>query len=311
MTGKDIGQQTINLGVDYSLISWVEAFLIDRKAQHLTPGTIRYYRQKIKLFTDYCEGQVISQVIELTPDILRRFLLHLEDTGHNAGGVHSAYRTLRAFLLWWEMEVEPEGWKNPIRKVKAPKIPEEVIEPVEMETVRAMISVCGDTFAGIRDKALLLFLLDTGARALEALSVDLPDLDQVTGAVLIRQGKGRKSRTVFLGQKARKALRAYLKLRTDKSSAAWITAEGTRLTYSGLRHALDNRAKQAHVPAPSAHDFRRAFALTMLRNGVDLITLSRLMGHKDLQVLKRYLKQVDIDLRDAHLKGSPVDNGGF
>jgi len=59
---------------------------------------------------------------------------------------------------------------------------------------------------------------------------------------------------------------------------------------------------------PTPHDFRRAFALIMLRNGVDIFALQKLMGHSDLQVLRRYLAQTDQDIQTAHMRGSPVDS---
>lgn len=58
---------------------------------------------------------------------------------------------------------------------------------------------------------------------------------------------------------------------------------------------------------PTPHDFRRTFALIMLRNGVDIFALQKLMGHSDLQVLRRYLAQTDEDIHTAHMRGSPVD----
>ena len=70
---------------------------------------------------------------------------------------------------------------------------------------------------------------------------------------------------------------------------------------------LQSRAWTAHVNPPSLHDFRRAFALLMLRAGTDVITLSRLMGHSDLEILKIYLKQNDDDLQRAHDKASLID----
>ena len=60
--------------------------------------------------------------------------------------------------------------------------------------------------------------------------------------------------------------------------------------------------------APSLHSFRRAFAINMLRAGVDIYSLQLLMGHADLQVLRRYLAQTNDDLLKAHRKGSPVDS---
>jgi integrase/recombinase XerD len=210
-------------------------------------------------------------------------------------------------LRWYADEFDRLDF-NPLRKVKAPKVPQEPLNPVSLEDVRGLLSACkGGNFTDERDRAILLFLLDTGARAMELLQTDREDLNTITGDVLIRQGKGRKPRSVFLGRTARRAMRAYLKQREGDSLALFVTDEGERLTYDGLRAVITRRAKLAGIKPPSLHSFRRAFALNMLRNGTDLITLSRLMGHTDLQILKRYLAQSPDDLRAAHSKASPVD----
>ena len=71
---------------------------------------------------------------------------------------------------------------------------------------------------------------------------------------------------------------------------------------------MKRRASLADVPAPSLHSFRRAFALECLRNGMDIYSLQHLMGHADLQILRRYLAQTDQDTEVAHRRGGPVDN---
>lgn len=314
MAQNTINQWTItNIAVDDSLSTWIEAFLVDRKSQNMAGGTLYFYRAKLKLFFTYCEGQVITRISQITPDTIRRYLLSLESSGHNPGGIHAAYRTLRTFLYWWEAETEPDGWKNPIRRVKAPKVPTEQIQPVELDTVSTLINQCaGSGFTAMRDKALLLFLLDTGARASEVCAVNLEDVDLMAGAVIIQQGKGRKPRTVFLGQKTRRALRAYIKQRAGGTPALFSTDDGERLTYWGLNQIIRRRAKSANLKKPELHDFRRAFALNFLRNNPgDIYSLQKLMGHTDLQVLRRYLAQTNQDLQAAHRRGSPVDNGGF
>jgi integrase/recombinase XerD len=65
------------------------------------------------------------------------------------------------------------------------------------------------------------------------------------------------------------------------------------------------------VDKPTPHDFRRAFALSMLRNGTDLYTLAKLMGHEGITVLQRYLKQTNQDTEIAHRRSGPVDNSGL
>jgi integrase/recombinase XerC len=235
-------------------------------------------------------------------------MILLEEEGHNAGGRHQGYRTVKTFLYWWEREVEPVGWSNPIRKVNPPKVSIEPLEPVQIDDIKAMIETCDKSFSGLRDKAILLGLLDSGARANEFLDVKLKDYNQFSGEVLIRHGKGGKSRTVFFGKITRKAVRTYLNNRIDSSDALWITDEGEQLAYFGLREIIRRRAKLAKLKTPSIHSFRRAFAINMLRAGVDVFSLQKLMGHADLQVLRRYLAQTTEDIAQAHRIGSPVDN---
>jgi site-specific recombinase XerD len=295
------------LAIEDYLLTWMEAFLIDRKARGTATGTLRFYQVKLRLFAAYCEGQAVTQIGQITPGLLREYLLHLE-AGHNPGGRHAAYRAARAFLYWYESEAEPQGWKNPARKVAAPRVPTEPLEPVPMGDVRKMIQVCiRGTFAGDRDYAILLCLLDTGARASEFLAANVADVHRFRGDMLIRRGKGAKPRTVYLGRKARRALRLYLATRRDDGPALWITREGERLTYDGLRAVLVRRSAAAGVPAPSAHGFRRAFALTMLRAGTDVFTLAKLMGHEGIGVLQRYLKQSTLDTEIAFQRGAPTD----
>lgn len=97
-------------------------------------------------------------------------------------------------------------------------------------------------------------------------------------------------------------------MRNTDSSELFTTRGGMRLTYTGLRLMLKRRSARARVKYQSPHSFRRLFALTMLRNGTDIFTLQILMGHADLQVLKRYLKQVGNDMQRAHVQASPVNS---
>jgi site-specific recombinase XerD len=303
-------QRTIqDIYEDYYLSIWEEAFLIDRKAQGSSKGTIEFYKCKLEVFDKYCESQLIQKVTEITPEIIRRFLLWLDETGHNPGGIHACYRTVKVFLKWWEDELEPVGWSNPIKKVKAPKVGIEPLEPISIDTVTALIGTCErGSFYGERDKAIMYVLLDTGARASEFLNIQLDDLELTNGSILIRKGKDRKPRIVFIGSKSRKAIRSYLRQRRDDSNSLWVSRSGEKLSYGGFRGLLRRRAKIIGIRQPSIHSFRRAFALQMLRNGADVFSLQRLMGHADLQILRRYLLQTDGDLKEAHTVGSPVDN---
>ena len=291
----------------FSTLEWVEAFIIDRKSRGLSTNTIPFYRKKLKNFLKYCEIAQIHDIQELKATDVRKYILWLESKGHNKGGVHAHFRVLRTFLYWYENENEFDEWVNPIHKVKVRRPRQEPLKPADIKVVKAMLDVCENDFTGVRDRLILLILLDTGLRASELLSLNFDNINPIAGTLQIMHGKGDKFRIVYLGKKSRIALRSYYRRIKHHEGALIIGVHGERLTYTGLRLLLKRRAEKAGVEYQSPHSFRRLFALTMLRNGIDVFSLQLLMGHADLQMLRRYLKQAGSDLQEAHNQASPVD----
>ncbi len=281
----------------------VRAFLIDCGARNLSPNTLRIYRVNLLAFQQWLD---VKDAATVTSDYVRRFLLYLQET-RNAGGTHQAYRVLKTFFRW--LVAEDVIGASPVARVGAPRVPQEALEPANLDHLWAMAGTCErGTFTGDRDRSVLLCLLDSGCRASEFVALNCDDVDLGTGAVRIRHGKGGKARTAFLGVKARKELVRYLRHRPDTSGPLWVSHSGERLHYSGLREIVRRRARLAGVPAPSLHSFRRSFALLSLRGGMNVYALQKIMGHADLSVLRRYLAQTEQDLAAAHQAAGPVDH---
>ncbi len=303
-------QRTIYfLSQENSFNTGLSDFLIGRKASELSSRTLVFYLEKLYKYFKICQQLNILFVTQITAGVIRDYILYMAEVRHNnKGNIHGFYRSLRAFLNWFENEYEPKDWRNPIKKVKAPKLSQEIIEPVSFDTINTLLEACIEgTFQGDRDASIILTLLDTGARASEFINIDLNDIDQ-RGTVNISHGKGDKSRSVLVGKKSMKAIRKYLKHRNDDNPALWVTLSNYRLTYDGLRAILTRRLKLANIPSPPLHGFRRVFALAVLRSGnVDVFSLQKLVGHTSLAIMRQYLAQNDEDTRIAHLNGSPVD----
>jgi site-specific recombinase XerD len=310
MPNSNVPQRISQKPKPTSLEIWLRDFLIDVQAANRTQGTIEYYRSKLTPFLAFLTTLDVTEPENLDAPHIRAFLVHLaQDRG--AGGVHAYWRAVRAFVRFLVREEALD--RNPLNRIRSPKLDEEVLEPVPTETVRALLATCAKRDIDLRDKAILLVLLDTGLRSGELLNLDIAHVDLNTGATQVHKSKNRKPRTVFIGRRTRKAVARYLRTRKgyDMIDPLWIAyrtdGDRIRLTYSGLREMVKRRAKKAGVESPTLHSFRRAFAITMLRNGADLITLGRLMGHGSLPVLTRYLKQITDDLGEAHAKYSPSD----
>lgn len=289
----------------------LQEFLIDRQARNLSPKTLLWYRDSLTLWRDFVVSHGMQATASVDSGAIRRFLLYLAERGHNAGGVANIYGAVKAYFTWYGNEYAPTSWSNPLKKVKSPKRPEEILEPISLDDFKKLVATCTTrALTDCRDKAVLLFLLDSGARRQELTDLMIGDMDIHSGSVLIRKGKGRKARTVFIGAKTKRALLAYLRHRQNLAddSPLWITQAGKKLSYSGIREIIRRRSIKAGIPEPGLHDFRRAFAINCLRAGMDVITLQRLLGHTSLIIIMRYLKQLPDDLRAGHAKSGPVDN---
>jgi integrase/recombinase XerD len=285
----------------------VEEFILDRRARNLSPATVVYYRGRLTRFAQYAASVKVDRTEDVTAPVLRAYLASLTST-HNSGGVGAEFRAVRAFLRWWAAEHDID--RPAIARVHPPRVRNEPLPPLSLEHLRALLAVCRQrTHSDDRDRALLLFLFDTGVRAGELAMLNVGDVDDAKGAVVVRHGKGDKQRTVYLGAKALKELKRYLRhrKRAKSDSPLFATVDGRRLNRYTLRQILRRRSTLAGIPRPSLHSFRRAFAINSLRNGMDVFALQKLMGHADLTVLRRYLAQTEEDLHTAHQQSGPVD----
>lgn len=281
-----------------------QSYILDCQSRALSPATVAFYQKKLAPFLAFLKAHNVTEPHGITPALVRAYLVELQ-RAHNPGGAHCHFRAMRAFLRF--LVAEGDLAASPLANVKPPKTPHAMLDPVPLDVVSKMLKQCTGR-NGDRDAAIILTLLDSGLRAAELVALDVGDVDMASGRVVVKHGKGDKARVVFLGAKARKAILRMLKTRdAAPTSPLWLTDDGERLGYWGLRQVLRRRAAAAGVPEPSAHDFRRAFALLSLRGGCDVYALQRLMGHADLTVLRRYLAQTESDLQAAHAKASPVD----
>lgn len=298
--------------LESNLLNWIEAFLFDRQSTGLSKNTIEFYRRALTHFLRYCSNFHIDKVESIESDTIREYLINLENNHYSPGGIHAKYRALRSFFNWYENEMEDPEYKNPIRKIHLKMPHQEPLDPADINAVKALLDDCKKSvlyhadWVGLRDRTIILMLLDTGLRASELLSLKPSNVNDITGMVFLEHGKGEKSRTVYMSRKTRQAYRKYIQA-SHPTNVIFINEKGESLTRYGLSQMLERRSVRAGVPKQTPHAFRRLFALTMLRNGVDLYSLQALMGHADLQILKRYLKLTQQDTMQAHLKGSPVD----
>jgi len=282
----------------------IESFKLDREARRSTATTMAWYDQYLTALADWLTAHNITDPARVTANHIRAYLVSLEGRNLAPRTIHHHASAARALFNF----CADEGLipVSPMRKVKMPSVPKDLLPAFAPDDVRKLLDVCKTD----RDRAIVLCLLDTGCRAAEFVALTVGCVDMTTGAVTVRQGKGKKDRVVFLGAKARKALRKYLASRPNRQATAplWVCERGEDgLTQRGLQRMLYRVGEAAHVEHCHPHTFRRSFALWSLRAGMDVFSLQRLMGHSSLAVLRKYLDQAQEDLETAHKQHGAVD----
>ncbi len=161
----------------------------------------------------------------------------------------------------------------------------------------------------VRNRAIILLLLDTGLRASEICALRITDLD-IRNSILRTIGKGKKERIIPFSPRTGQAIWRYLATRRDdqQNDPLFVTKYGHPLDRDQLRRLLNRIGERAQVPDVHPHRFRHTFAINYLRNGGDAFTLQVLLGHSTMKMVSTYLNLANADLQNGHRRASPVDN---
>jgi integrase/recombinase XerD len=299
-----------------NLRSALTEFLLDRQSFGRKPATIRFYRGHLSAMAEFMEGTGVEIVEQVSPSTLRAWFAHLHerDISHNTIAAYD--RAARAFFAFCRQE----GWVDEDPMGNRRRIRQEKRRPdtLDLDEVKALIQTCNEDTFGIRDRAIMLLLLDTGLRAgeLVGLTMDDIELDNHHGRVYVRAetSKSRHDRMVPFQRQTAKALQMWFSVRPGTDGPIFLAADGVNmgkdpLTAGGLNQLMHRHAQEAGLEEEHGrwcHIWRHTFAKRYVLAGGDLETLRRFLGHSSLDTVQIYLSFRTQDLEEKHAKLSPV-----
>ena len=299
----------------------VGRYMLDCRACGLSGHTLRVYEQRLRYFLRFLRGSGVRHTEELEGDHLRGFIVELREgdadefTNHQRRGRRRRGQTLfhyaRIVKGWgnWleEQEILP---KNPFARVKMPRVEQRLMPAMAEEDMVALyhaIAKDGDERAR-RDLALYCLMTESGIRRSEVVSLTLDNLylDRYTAKV---RGKGSKERLVYFTDRTAVPLRAYLQERPRVSAREVFLnlRTGRPLSAGGVGEILKNRGERIGVRC-RPHLLRHTFATRYLMNGheTNLISLQKLLGHSSLDMVRRYVDMLPVDVETEYRKFSPL-----
>lgn len=285
--------------------TWEEAleyFLLRKQAAGLSTRTVEDYRWHVSaFFKRYPEALKESKLKQC---ILSYMSQKVKPATYNLRLVY-----LRTFYEWCVSEGVFQ--ENPLAGFKKRK-DEGRIAGLEEEVLVKLLSLPNrETFAGLRDYALILFTMDTGIRPSEAFHLMISDFNLRGLETYVRPevAKTRGGRTLPMKPPTAQAVKELIMARHPAwgdDVPVFCSAEGTPLNRGTWRDRLEIYGKKLGKKI-RPYDLRHSFALLYLRGGGDSFDLQKIMGHADLNMTKRYVALTKNDLRQRHTVASPVN----
>lgn len=297
----------------------IDGYNLNAHARRLSQNTINDYANTFRKFSaflgqdpfvDEITHRQIEQFLSSFPHLKKKTILNY----------HIALSSMWTWLANEEFVSE-----NIVQRITPPR-PEKVeIKPLVEDELQRLLYACDYTRAykrrnnyqrirhsrdtRLRDRAIIFLLLDTGIRASELADAKIKDIDLKAGSLFVHV-KGAKQRFVYFSQAAAKPTWRYLTTRPEATdnSPLIVSRYNTAIDRDRLGKLLHRLGDRAKVKKVHPHRFRHTFAINFLRNGGNVFTLQKLLGHSTLDMCKRYLALAEQDLAANHQVASPAAN---
>lgn len=285
------------------LVEWA-GFL--RIARGLSPNTGANYLEGCALFLEWLNDRQTALEAVTAGDITEwqqgLYLSH----GESPSTRNVKLAALRQYFAWRESE---NKGPSPARSVPGPRRAKRMPSKYSLDQVRRLLGAFDLTKPQhIRDYAVLLMFLHTGARREELAELSLDQLELRAKIGVVRFfGKGAKERVVSFEGAPVEALHAWLAVRDGMAVAdpgalflAMGKREGLRLSNGGMDGVLrraHKRAKLSMEPGKALHKLRSTFATTLYDHCKDIMVVQVAMGHEDINTTKQYIVISDQQLR--------------
>lgn len=319
---------------------FISEFMYFCKSKQLRPKTLQAYEQTYRLLEKWLKNEKgIEEPKEVTEAILREYIVDLQNRGKytmcaddskmelncpnrrrdfrepiSVTTINNYIRNIRVFFNY--LEEREEISKNPMKRIMQLKNDRVSREYLEDSEIKRLINVMDKSyFSEYRDLATIILMLDTGMRLGECLSLKVDYIDFNERAIEIpgEISKGRATRFVYFSIKTGKLLRNWLNYKDRYVESDFLFPakySNCPITVRNFEKNFNSYLARAGINKDyTPHCLRNNFAKRCLMAGMDIYTLSRILGHSSVLVTeKAYCDLTDIDIRKRYQFYSPIEN---
>ena len=275
--------------------------------RHAPTNTISSYIRDIKQFAKHQWNGENGDFEQVTTEDVKQYFSVLQNNGRSPATISRSIASLKAFYR----RMTDEGFKgaNPVAGI--PVIPLQKRQPhilsnAEIESLLDQPNA--NTLKGCRDKAMFETLYATGIRVSELISLDIDDVNLITGLIVCRNGK---ERTIPINDTAIRAISRYLSFARPSMAVTgevslFVNTGGGRMSRQGFWKILKSYLEKAQINGEiTPQMLRHSFAAHLLENGADIRSLQQMLGHSDISSTQVYARFIGQQLKDVYRKAHP------
>ena len=303
-----LGRRNGNGHHERNLASLIDLYLLRCEVEGKSPNTLKAYTWALRRFVEIAQEEGLPEdVAQITPAHIYAYLgrfahLSLETR-------HRYHREVSCFFNW----LQRMGYitQSPFANIRKVRLPLKIVQPFGADDILKLLDCCdARSPIGLRDRAILLFLLDTGIRVGELVKLELADLDLAEQRLRVMHGKGNKQRVVAFGDDCKKAIVHYLEIyRRYRPGPLFVSMKKKQpLQPNGIKQMLRRLGRQTGIPKVHAHRFRHTFATWAIEQGARELDVQYLLGHSTPDMVRRYSATYNSEQAAcAHAAFSPAD----
>ena len=281
-----------------------------RYERNYSEKTVLAYGEDISQLREFAQEEIGDfNPAEVTPELIREWIVSLMDKGYASTSVNRKLSSLRSFykLLLKKKVVLVDT----LRKITGPKNKKPLPSFLKENEMNRLLDDTdfGEGFEGCRDHLIIEMFYATGIRLSELIGLDDKDVD-FSASLLKVTGKRNKQRLIPFGDELKEGMLEYVNVRNEQvlesGGAFFVRKNGERL-YKNLVYNLVKRnlSKVVTLKKRSPHVLRHTFATTMLNNEAELGAVKELLGHSSLATTEIYTHTTFEELKKVYKQAHP------
>lgn len=288
-----------------SMYEWqemIDEFINDIEIKGYSKVTIYNYRYKLKNIQDYFLSQGINKIDNITKQDIKKWIAFLQAQGKQASTINVTVNRLSRVFNYMLLEEYIEV--NVFKKIAQLKTQKKIIYPLNDSEIKQMLLIASrHKYKHIAQRNVVLFsmMLECGLRISEV--ANLKNEDILENQIIIRNGKNNKDRALAITPIMKKQMIKYDRLKknrykTDDYQYYFVSYQRGKLSEKSIWDIMQRIKEQMdirNVVRFSGHTLRHTYAHMQMRNGMDIYTLSKNMGHSSVTMTQNYLQTLKSD----------------